>query len=98
VIGTKGSAKLTGDDQFDFTNFIIKTEDMPYRQIINIDDRYFWPIQDHPSYLEINKHFKECIEQDFSPLVTGEDGLRALIFLQVILESNRTGRVVVVGL
>jgi predicted dehydrogenase len=98
VIGTKGSAMLTGDDQFDFTNFIIKTEDMPYRQIINIDDRYLWPIQDHSSYLEINKHFKECIEKDFSPLATGEDGLRALVFSQAILESNRTGRAVSVDL
>jgi predicted dehydrogenase len=98
VIGTKGTAMLTGDEQFDFTNFIIKTEDMPYRQIFNVDDRYAWPTQDHQSYLEINQHFKECIEQDRLPLASGEDGLRALIFSQAILESNRTGRAVIVDL
>jgi predicted dehydrogenase len=96
VIGTKGTAMLTGDDQLDFTNFIIKTEDMPYRQILNVNDRLETP--DQQCYLEINRHFKECIEQDRLPLVSGEDGLRALIFSQAILESDRTGRAVTVDL
>jgi predicted dehydrogenase len=94
VIGTKGAAMVTGDDLFDFMNFIIKTEDMPYRQIFNLDDRFESPAQQ--CYLEINRHFKECIEQDRLPLASGEDGLRALIFSQAILESNRTGRAVTV--
>jgi predicted dehydrogenase len=98
VIGTKGTAMLTGDTVFDFTNFIIKTDDMPYPQSTKIDDRFAWERQTHQSYVEINRHFKECIEQDLLPLASGEDGLRALIFSQAILESNRTGRAVTVDL
>jgi predicted dehydrogenase len=98
VIGTKGSAMLTGDGQFDFTNFIIKTADMPYRQIFNVDDRFIWPVQTHQCFLEINRRFKECIEQDLLPPASGEDGLRALTFSLAILESSRTGRAVAVDL
>jgi predicted dehydrogenase len=98
VIGTKGTAMFTGDNVFDFTNFIIKTEDMSYPQSTKIDDRFAWERQAHQSYLEINRHFKECIEQNLLPLASGEDGLRALIFSQAILESNRTGHSVLVDL
>jgi predicted dehydrogenase len=94
VIGTKGTAMITGDDLWDFTNFIIKTEDMPYRQTFNVDDR----ISSNQCYLAANRHFKECIEQDQAPLTSGEDGLRALIFSRAILESDRTGRAVAVDL
>jgi predicted dehydrogenase len=96
VIGTKGAAMITGDKVYDFMNFIIKTEDMPYRQIFNVDDRFISPEQQ--CYHEINQNFKECIEQDRLPLVSGEDGLRALIFSQAILESNRVGQAVTVDL
>jgi predicted dehydrogenase len=96
VIGTKGAAMITGDDLFDFMNFIIKTEDMPYRQIFNVNDRFISPSQQ--CYLTINRHFMECIEQDLFPPATGEDGLRALIFSHAILESNRTSRAVSVDL
>jgi predicted dehydrogenase len=98
VIGTKGAAMITGDNVYDFTNFIIKTVDMPYRQIFNVNDRFLLPITNHQSYLEINRHFKECIEQDRPPLTSGEDGLRALIFSQAILESNRTSKAIAVDL
>jgi predicted dehydrogenase len=99
VIGTKGTAMITGDEQFDFTNFIIKTADMPYRQIIDVDDRFAWPAPNaQQCYLEINRDFKECIEQDRIPTASGEDGLRALIFSQAILESSRTGGVAPVDL
>jgi predicted dehydrogenase len=100
VIGTKGAAMVTGDNQFDFTNFIIKTADMPERQIFNVDDRRYFNdgcgeeqigLPPQQSYLEINRHFKECIEQDKIPLTSAEDGLRTLI-------SNRTGRAVSVDL
>jgi predicted dehydrogenase len=96
VIGTKGTAMITGDDLFDFINFVIKTEDMPYRQIFNINDRFV--SLEQQCFLEINRHFKECIEQDKPPLISGEDGLRALIFSQAILESNRIGQAVLVDL
>jgi predicted dehydrogenase len=99
VIGTKGTAMITGDEQFDFTNFVIKTAEMPYRQTINVDDRFAWPAPNaQQCYLEINRDFKECIEQDRIPAASGEDGLRALIFSQAILESNRSGGVVAVDL
>jgi predicted dehydrogenase len=98
VIGTNGTAMLTGDELFDFTRFVIKTKDMPYQQVINVNDRYAWPDQNHQSYLEINRHFKECIEQDRNPLTSGEDGLRALIFSQAILESDQIGQMVMVNL
>jgi predicted dehydrogenase len=96
VIGTKGAAMITGDNLFDFINFNIKTEDMPYRQIYNVDDRFLSPSQQ--CYVTINRHFKECIEQDLPPLASGDDGLRALTFSQAILESDRTGRAVTVDL
>jgi predicted dehydrogenase len=96
VIGTKGAAMITGDNLFDFMNFNIKTEDMPYRQIYNVDDRFLSPSQQ--CYVTINRHFTECIEQDLPPLASGDDGLRALTFSQAILESDRTGRAVTVDL
>jgi predicted dehydrogenase len=98
VIGIKGAAMLTGDNLFDFTNFVIKTDDMSCRQIFNINDRFTWPPQDLQCYIEVNRHFKDCIEQDLSPWASGEDGLRALIFSQAILESNRIGQAVRVNL
>jgi predicted dehydrogenase len=98
VIGTKGSAMLIGDNLFNFTNFVIKTDDMSYSQIFNINDQFTWPPRDQQCYLEINRHFKECIEQDLPPLASGDDGLRTLIFSQAILESNKTGRAVPVNL
>jgi predicted dehydrogenase len=107
VFGTKGAAMIVGDHQFDFTNFVIKTADMQERQIFDVDDhRYFKDVCGkeqigHPpqqSYLEINRHFKECIEEDRTPLTSAEDGLRALIFSQAILESNQTGKAVAVDL
>jgi predicted dehydrogenase len=96
VLGTKGAAMITGDNLFDFMNFNIQTEDMPYRQIINVDDRFLSPTQQ--CYVAINRHFTECIEQDRLPLASGEDGLRALVFSQAILESNRIGQAVSVDL
>jgi predicted dehydrogenase len=96
VLGTKGTAMITGDDLFDFMNFVIKTEDMPYRQVFNVNDRFYSPVQQ--CYQTINQHFINCIEQDLIPPASGEDGLRALIFSQAILESNRTGRAVGVEL
>jgi predicted dehydrogenase len=96
VIGTKGTAMITGDDIFDFMNFSIKTADMPYRQTFNLNDKFISSTQQ--CYLEINRHFKECIEQDRHPFTSGEDGLRALIFSQAILESDRAGRAVAVDI
>jgi predicted dehydrogenase len=96
VIGTKGTAMITGEDLFDFTNFIIKTADMPYQQIFNIGDRFYSPNQQ--CYHLINQLFIDCIEQDLIPPASGEDGLRALIFSQAILESNRTGQTLTVDL
>jgi predicted dehydrogenase len=98
VIGTKGAAMLIGDDQFNFTDFFIKTADMPYRQIFNLKDQFDWPVQTHQCYLDINRHFIECIEEDLFPLASGEDGLRALMFSQAIIESNQTGRAIMVDL
>jgi predicted dehydrogenase len=98
VIGTKGTAMITGDNLFDFMNFTIKTKDMPYRQILNINDRFAWPPRDLQCYVAINQQFKDCIEQDLLPQASGEDGLRALIFSQAILESGRTGQAVSVDL
>jgi predicted dehydrogenase len=98
VIGTKGTAMITGDDQFDFTNFIIKTADMPYRQIINVDDRFAWPVPNEQCYQDINCDFIESIEQDRKPKSSGEDGLRALLFSQAILKSSQTGQAVAVDL
>jgi predicted dehydrogenase len=98
VLGTKGTAMINGDDMFDFANFIIKTEEMPYREILNVNDRFTWPPQDLQCYLTINRHFITCIEQDLVPPASGEDGLRALIFSQAILESNQTGRAIAVDL
>jgi predicted dehydrogenase len=57
-----------------------------------------WPVQTHQCYLDINRHFKECVEEDSLPLASGEDGLRALMFLQAIMELNQTGRAIMVDL
>jgi predicted dehydrogenase len=73
---------------------------MPYETITRVNDRLWGDDKSYmiDSYITVNRHFKDCIEQDLLPPSTGEDGLRALIFSQAIHESNRTGRAVVVDL
>ena len=83
VIGTKGTAVVEGDDLWDFMQFRIKTEDMPYTKIIQLNDRF-----DNSSYYNENKYFLECIEKNQKPIPSGEDGLQVLKVCLAIVESN----------
>ena len=100
VIGTKGTAMLTGNKMFNFLDFSIKTEDMTYETVTRIDDQFETEKDqfDSPSYFMINEDFIKCIEMDLVPAVTGEDGLRALVFSKAILESDSTGQEVKVNI
>ena len=101
VIGTKGTAMITGDGYLNFVDFIIKTKEMPYEMVTRVNDRFekVDGIFEAPSvFATVNRLFKESVEKDVTPPSTGEDGLRALIFSHAILESNRTGKAVPVDL
>ncbi|MBS7659422.1 hypothetical protein KEJ28_01850, partial [Candidatus Bathyarchaeota archaeon] len=46
-----------------------------------------------PLKLEL-QHFISCIEGKEKPLVTGEDGLKALLIAEAALKSSKTGRLI----
>ena len=92
VIGSKGSAVISGNDLFSFEEFTIRTEDMPYPRVTKVGE-LFSLTEDH-SFERTNKHFIECITDDAEPKATGEDGLRALRISRAILESSKLGKVV----
>ena len=89
VIGTKGTAVVEGDDLWNFMQFRIKTEDMQYEKVIQLNDRF-----DNASYYNENKYFLECIEKNQMPSPSGEDGLQVLKVCLAILESNNKDVVV----
>ena len=92
VIGTKGSAVISGNDLFSFEEFTIRTEGMPYPRVTKVGE-LFSLVDDH-SFDRTNKHFMECVINDAAPASSGEDGLRALKVSLAILESSRLGKVV----
>jgi len=96
IIGTKGSAVVSGGDLFSFEEFTIRTEDMPYPQVTKVNELF--SLTDDHSFHRTNKYFIECIKNGSEPAATGRDGLRALIFSHALLESSRHGRVVQVDL
>lgn len=96
VLGSKGSAMLSGDDLWDFNEFTIKTEDMEFPEVTLVGERFATTA--YESYLRINRHFKECIERDEEPMITGNDGLRALVFSRAILDSAKAGKAVKVDI
>jgi len=92
VIGTKGTAVIQGNDLWDFMQFRIKTEDMEYEKILQVNEPFKG--SDDNSYYEENKYFIECIEKDIKPFLSGEDGLKTLKISLAILESHRKKTVV----
>jgi myo-inositol 2-dehydrogenase/D-chiro-inositol 1-dehydrogenase len=92
VVGTKGTAAICGDGFFDFMTYRIKTEGMPYEEVVRINDPF-----DAESYYTENKHFIECINNGKQPLVTADNGLAALRVSLAILESAGTGQTVQIG-
>ena len=94
VIGTKGSAVLSGADLFNFEEFTIKKEGMAYPQVTKIGDVFALANIGDDSFRRTSGHFMECIRSGTEPEATGEDGLNALTFSLAILESSRTGKVV----
>lgn len=89
VVGTKGTASLNGTDIFDFTEFRLKTDDMPEESLDRLGDVYRFV--GCRSYTLENKHFIDCIENGAPSEVTGEHALRVLELSFAILESARTG-------
>ena len=98
IIGTKGSAAISGDDLFNFEEFTIRRDGMPYPQVTKIGDIFSLANIGDQSFRLTNKHFLECIEKDEKPSATGEDGLNALIFSLAILESSRLGKTIKVNI
>jgi myo-inositol 2-dehydrogenase/D-chiro-inositol 1-dehydrogenase len=84
VIGTKGTAVLSGRGFFDFMEYRIFTDGMEQEDVININDPF-----DAESYYEENKYFLECIQKNKKPCITAENGLEALKVSLAILESNK---------
>ena len=89
VLGTNGTAYVTGRDLWCFDTFHWKTSDMKYEQVEVIDDMH-----DIRSFIAEDRYFIDCVEHDIQPSVTGEDGLKALQVSYAILKSSRTNQVV----
>ena len=89
VVGAKGTAVLVGTDNFDFTEFRIKTADMPHEQVTLLGDVY--KFVGCPSYYNENKHFIECIERDVPCLADGKYAIRTLKTAHAMLEASNTG-------
>ena len=94
VIGTKGSAVLSGNDLFNFEEFTIRTEDTPYPQTTKIGDIFSLADISDESFRRTNRHFQKCVEMGAVPAASGEDGLNALIISRAILESSKQGKVI----
>jgi predicted dehydrogenase len=98
VIGTKGSAAISGGDLFNFEEFTIRKEDMPYPRVTKIGDIFNLSRIGAESFQRTNAHFFDCIKSGAEPQATGEDGLNALIFSHAALESSRLGKAVPVNI
>ena len=90
VIGTKGTAYISGPGLWSMTELHRQTEDMDHEAVEIIND-YF----DDTSYLNENRHFVECIETDQQPSASARDGLETLRISHAILESHSSSTVVV---
>jgi len=40
------------------------------------------------------EHFIECVQNNKQPMITGEDGMTALLFAQKILESAKENKII----
>lgn len=89
VLGTEGTAYISGPDLWNMDAFHWKTKDMPYECIERIDD-----IHDARSFIAEDDYFINCIENNTMPSVTCEDGLRALRVSYAMLESSRNDKVI----
>ena len=89
VIGTKGSAVVSGGDLFSFEEFTVRTEDMQYPRTTKLGELF--SLTDDRSFYRTNEHFLACIRDGSEPSASGADGLRALIVSRAILESSRLG-------
>jgi myo-inositol 2-dehydrogenase/D-chiro-inositol 1-dehydrogenase len=90
VVGTKGTAYVKGFGIWDSDEFTIKTADMPYQITKTIQQ----DILDVVSYYKENLHFFECIKNRKQPQTTAFEGLKALEISSAILESGKTGKVI----
>jgi len=89
VLGTLGTAYISGPNLWNMDMFHWKTKDMPYECMERIDD-----IHDVRSFVEEGRYFVSCLEEGKPVSVTCEDGLKALRVSYAMLESNKTNTVV----
>ncbi len=90
IIGSKGTALIYGSDNFDFTEFRIRTDAMEHEEVTMLGDIY--KFVGCPSYYNENRHFIECIEKGISCESTGEYALGTLKASHAMLESAKSGR------
>jgi myo-inositol 2-dehydrogenase/D-chiro-inositol 1-dehydrogenase len=96
VIGTRGSAVISGNDLFSFEDFTIRTDDMAYPRTTRVSELF--SLTDDHSFYRTNMRFLECIKSGAEPPASGEDGLRALRVSHAILESARQGKVITINI
>jgi len=89
VMGTKGTAMLTGTGIWDFGRLVWRTSSMEEAREETLDD----PL-DVRSYLAIGRHFVECLRTGSHPEVTLQDGIAALRVARAILDASRSGSVI----
>ena len=89
VLGTKGAAIVEGPGLWESRYLRIKTEDMQHEERIVLND----PL-DLASYVAESESFVTCVDQDLTPSVTGQDGLRALAISYALHEAHRKQAVI----
>jgi myo-inositol 2-dehydrogenase/D-chiro-inositol 1-dehydrogenase len=89
VIGTRGTAMLTGSGTWHYDRLVYRTADMEEAREDPLDD----PL-DVRSYRAIGEHFVESLLGGVSPAVTLQDGIIALRVAHAIHESSRRKSVI----
>mgnify|MGYP002290842410 CR=1 FL=1 len=95
-IGTKGTAMIRGAGLWDFSEFVIKTDGMPYEKTYKVGEEF--ATTHVQSYVNIHNHFADCILNDKEPLTTGQQGRDALVFSHAILDSFKSGQMIEVNI
>jgi Predicted dehydrogenases and related proteins len=88
IIGTKGSAFLKGNDIWDSTELVIKTNQDEVERIIPLADIYL----EGAAYYEENKYFVDCITTGTNPICDATTGRKVLEVSLAIQESQKTNK------
>jgi len=87
VTGSDGTARIGGSGTWNFDTFAYRTRGEAAETVERFDDRLT-----AEAYVGLNAHAIDCVKNGTTPLVSAEDGYRALRVCHAILQSHREGR------